>query len=506
MRSNDAELPEMIDAAAIEHWDEEADVLVIGYGMAGACAALEALRAGADVLIVERYSGFGGSSASAGGHFYLGGGTDVQKATGFQDSPEEMEKYLNAIGPVAIPEKVHAYSFDSVEHFHWLEAQGVPFERSFFAEKTIIQPGSEGLIWTGCEEVYPFRELAKPAPRGHKVAFPGQEGGGALAMRHLDQRITSEGGRVLTDARVDALVRGDEGVCGVRVRLAGGETRHLKAHRGVVLAGGGFGQNRAMLEKYIPQYAAAGDRVYWIGAPGDDGSAIRLGQSAGGAVMQMGELHATCFFYPPEQLVKGILVNAKGERFVAEDSYHSRTAAHSVQQPDGIAYLLLDSEIFAYPENHERMGQELVDGWETIEEMETGLELPRGSLSKTIADYNADCRNKSDTAFHKHPKYLKPLDQPPYAAFDLSFGRATYSAFTLGGLQTTLDGKVIGEDGNPISGLFAAGSCSSSLAQNSDNYASGLSLGQASYFGRRAGRAAAKLQALDAAGVTTDRT
>ena len=67
MRSNDAELPEMIDAAAIEHWDEEADVLVIGYGMAGACAALEALRAGADVLIVERYSGFGGSTASAGG-------------------------------------------------------------------------------------------------------------------------------------------------------------------------------------------------------------------------------------------------------------------------------------------------------------------------------------------------------------------------------------------------------------------------------------------------------
>jgi succinate dehydrogenase/fumarate reductase flavoprotein subunit len=495
MRSDDAALPEIVRAASVPEWHDAADVLVVGYGMAGACAALEAADAGAEVLIVERYSGFGGTTAAAGGHFYLGGGTPVQEACGIDDTAEEMEKFLTAVTPHPIPEKIHAYSVDSVAHFRWLEAQGIPFERSFYPHKTIMQPGTEGLIWSGNEEVFPFRERARPAPRGHKVRFPDGEGGGGFALRFLAERNEALGVRLLPDARVDALVSGPEGICGVRVRMAGGQNRFLQARRGVVLAGGGFGQNRAMVEKYIPQYAAAGDRVWFIGAPGDDGSAIRLGQSAGGRAIHMQELFATCYFYPPADLLKGILVNRNGERFVAEDSYHSRTAVNVARQPDGIAYLILDQDIFAYPANQKRMEQELVDAWETIEEMEAGLDLPRGSLVATMAAYNADCERGVDSGFGKHPKRLKPLTSPPYAAFDLSFGRARYRAFTLGGLETTLDGGVVNGAGEAIAGLFAAGGCASNIAQESENYASGTCLGQASYFGRRAGLAAANHRA-----------
>src|SRR5215475_8171367 len=86
----------IVRAADIARWDDEADVLVVGLGAAGAAAALEAAAAGADTLVLERAGGGGGTSAMSGGVLYLGGGTALQKACGFEDSPEEMFKYLIA--------------------------------------------------------------------------------------------------------------------------------------------------------------------------------------------------------------------------------------------------------------------------------------------------------------------------------------------------------------------------------------------------------------------------
>ena len=82
------------DPRDIPRWDEEVDVVVIGLGAAGAAAALGAASAGAETLVLERASGGGGTSAMSGGVLYLGGGTALQKACGFEDSPEEMFKYL----------------------------------------------------------------------------------------------------------------------------------------------------------------------------------------------------------------------------------------------------------------------------------------------------------------------------------------------------------------------------------------------------------------------------
>src|ERR1700735_4553265 len=74
-----------IPAASISSWDEEADVVIAGYGIAGAAAAVEASHSGADVLVLERTGSWGGAAAMAGGFIYLGGGTDLQKACGFSD-------------------------------------------------------------------------------------------------------------------------------------------------------------------------------------------------------------------------------------------------------------------------------------------------------------------------------------------------------------------------------------------------------------------------------------
>ena len=117
----------------IPRWDDEVDVLVLGLGCAGAATALEAAAAGADTLVLERAGGGGGTSAMSGGVLYLGGGTALQKACGFEDTPEEMEKYLLAsCGDAPDAEKIRLYCEGSVAHYEWVVAQGVPFKPVFY--------------------------------------------------------------------------------------------------------------------------------------------------------------------------------------------------------------------------------------------------------------------------------------------------------------------------------------------------------------------------------------
>jgi len=107
-------------ADRITNWDYEADVVIAGYGIAGAAAAVEAASAGADVLVLERTGGWGGAAAMAGGFIYLGGGTALQQACGFDDSVDNMAAFLNvAKGPGADENRIADYCAGSVAHFDW---------------------------------------------------------------------------------------------------------------------------------------------------------------------------------------------------------------------------------------------------------------------------------------------------------------------------------------------------------------------------------------------------
>jgi succinate dehydrogenase/fumarate reductase flavoprotein subunit len=132
----------------VAEWSDAADVLVVGYGIAGACGAIEACEAGTSALVLERSSGCTGSSSLASGHFYLGGGTAVQNACGFEDSAAALADYLIATTESPEFDKIEAFSKGSVQLFDWLEAHGIPFERSYFPTKAVVQPGRECLIWT----------------------------------------------------------------------------------------------------------------------------------------------------------------------------------------------------------------------------------------------------------------------------------------------------------------------------------------------------------------------
>ncbi len=480
------EPPAPVPAHAVTSWSDDVDVLVVGAGMGGACAALEAARAGARVLVLDRGGPGTCTSAMAGGHFYLGGGTPVQHATGHEDTPAEMAAYLRAASPAADAEKIRLYCDGSVAHFHWLEELGFCFERSYYPEKAVIQPGTEGLMYTGNEKVWPFRELARPAPRGHKVPVAGDAGGAGMVVDLALQELSRLGVEVRYDTGVTALVLADGAVEGARWKRFA-DTGAVRA-RSVVLAAGGFVMNPDMIAEHAPRLRALVARGMPLGNSYDDGLGIRLGQSVGGVPEHMDGAFFTSPFYPPGDLLRGIIVNREGRRFVAEDSYHARTAAALFAQPGSVGYLVLDSATMAEP----AYGfTPLVDGWETVEEMEQGLGVPTGALRRTLEDYNREAARGEDPVFHKHRDWVTPLDQGPWGAYDLTPGAAFYAGFTLGGLRVSADGELLRDDGSPVPGAYAVGACAANLALDGSGYASGTQLGEASFFGRRAGRHAA---------------
>ena len=467
-----------------ETWDEEVDVVVVGLGGAGCCAALEAAQAGATVLGIERAGAPGGTSALASGQLYLGGGTAVQQACGFDDSSEEMAKYLEAAGGIgADREKIELYARGSVEHFNWLVAHGVPFKRSYLGPEECTDPQTDDcLTWTGSELAHPFSEQAKPAPRGHTVQREG-ENAGQLLIDTLVAAMAKAGVRTLCDTKVEELVRSDGGsVVGVVARTAGRE-RRVRARRGVVLSAGGFIHNRDMIQRHAPW-------LRWckvkLGCDGDDGSGIVLGMSAGADVAQMDAAMVALPFSPPRQLLKGVLVNRQGQRFINEDVYQSLAGQHALQNQGGQVYLIVDNAVFTRPS----APTEVAAVGDTFQELEHELKLPEGSLEHTMSFYNRHAARAADPLFHKEKRWLTPLDTAPFAAFDLRSKRSFYAAFTCGGLRTRPSGEVLDASGTPIPGLFAAGRNAASVPAR--GYSSGLSLGDATFFGRLAGASAAR--------------
>lgn len=474
----------------LRSFDLETDVVVAGFGGAGASAALEAQRAGSQVTVLERSSAGGGSTMMSACEMYLGGngGTALQKDLGFNDSTENFYNYLKeCFGTNVDEQRLKMYTEGGVEHFDWCESLGVEYKRGFFSGRDVVAMTGDSLQYTGNERSWPFTDVAQAVPRGHLPA-DANHNGGQVFMSALLKRVEESGANIRVDARLIQLIQDKTGRIRGCVAKIDNKPFVIKTHQGVVLTAGGFVMNAQMTQQHLPRYVPI-DNPH--GNPGDTGDGIVLGVAAGGHAINMGEAFVCVAHYPPPQLTFGIFVNKLGQRFINEDIYLARLGHYAIEQPDKKIYMLIDNEHFARPAYQEHV--EITAVGETIEELEQDAQLPTGALQATVSYYNEHAANGKDPMFHKSAEWLKPISTAPFALISYSLDHLKPAIFTLGGLDVKPTGEVLTSDREVIPGLFAAGRTVAGIPRTAKGYASGMSVGDATFFGRKAGQEVSKL-------------
>ena len=524
-----------------EGWDERADVVIVGFGAAGACAAIEAAEAGADVLVLERFGG-GGATAVSGGVVYAGGGTDVQRAAGVEDTPEAMYDYLSQeVGDAVSPATLRRFCTGSTEQIAWLAERGVPFEGSLCPYKTSYPTNRHYLYYSGSE--ISSSDRAKPAPRGHRTRGRGTSG--AVLFARLAATARARGVRVRTQTSASRLVTDPDGrVTGVECRTLTGapwwvRTAHRVLHRlsvkpglylpplsralrrpvtrlearygrrllvaapgGVVLAAGGFVTNRRLVREHAPAYRIG----LPLGTTGDDGTGIRLGTDLGAATGKLGQVSLWRFLTPPAAMLHGVLVDRDGRRVCDEARYGAAIGDAVLHRAGGQAWLLVDRAVLAEARRQVR-GQTL---WfqriqvrsllshdrvsaPTIAGVAARAGVDAEALLATVAAHNAAAEAGEPDPAGKPAEFVRTLTEAPYSLIDCSVRpRLAQPApmLTLGGLLVDEEtGEVRRADGTPLPGLYAAGRTAVGICSNS--YVSGLSIADCVFSGRRAGRHAA---------------
>lgn len=536
--------PLQVDEPSAVKWDAQCEVLVLGWGAAGACAALQARAEGAEVMVADRFTG-GGASAKSGGVVYAGGGTRQQRAAGFSDSPQAMFDYLrHETRGVVSDQTLRRFCEDSVANLEWLESHGAPYSHEVPpGGKTSYPQDGYYLYYSGNELVPSHGGDHPPAPRGHRTVGKGQCG--AVLYSHLQAACLKAGVRPLLQAAARRLVQDASGrVIGAELwRLPPGSQQaalHAKwiaraerlqnfapgycdtlrrrasqlerdfagpvrvhASKAVILSTGGFIFNRELIKQHAPKFR----RNFKVGATGCDGSGLRLGMSVGAAGDHLQRVSAWRFINPPYSWHKGIVVNSEGRRFCNEEVYGATLGQPLMEEQGGRAWLVLDA-----PLRRKAIREALFGGYwwfqslpalvlmllkvrkgKTLDALARVTGLNPALLREAVAANNAAARGEAPDPFGKSRDGRQVLETGPFQACDISVGNPVFplGALTLGGLRVDeLSGAVLDEAMAPVCGLYAAGRAAVGIP--SHLYISGLSLADCVFSGRRAGQSAAR--------------
>lgn len=511
------------------------DVLVVGFGGAGACAALEARAHGARVLAIDRFDG-GGATAISGGVVYAGQ-TEVQQQAGVTDSVEAMVDYLAAeVGDVVSADTLRAFCEQSGPNISWLQSHGVPFEASLCPVKTSYPTDEWFLYYSGNESFRPFRDLARPAPRGHRAKGTSLPGRNLFAPLAASAR--SQGVDVLPHCRATRLIREAGRVIGVEATLLegssaawhgwyertaiqvgnylpklarflrarahrleehAGRTVRLHATQGVVLTTGGFIYNRELVETHAEPYRAGMP----LGTAGCNGDGHQMGAEAGGQLARMDRISAWRFLNPPAAFTKGVLIDRAGHRFVNEALYGAAVGEAIVEHNGGRGLLVIDAALKNEARSQVGRGQTqwfqtapaLLNLWfncrraDSIEALATLCKVDVDALRQTLDTYNSHTTQDTPDPYDKDDRAVL---RPPFYVMDVGIRSKLWPlpTLTLGGLVVDEDsGAVRDGEHRSIDGLYAAGRAAIGVCAH--QYVSGLSIADCVFSGRRAGKAAA---------------
>ncbi|MFH1646137.1 MAG: FAD-dependent oxidoreductase [Chloroflexota bacterium] len=493
-----------------------ADIVVVGGGGAGLAAALAAAENGSkSIIVLEKAGSPAGSTAMA--HDIFGAESPVQKRAGVDARRDTLFKTAMewAHWTDVNPRLVRAFIDKSGDTIRWLEEKGLEFAIAQF------YPGQ--VPWVR-----------------HYIV----RGQGAELMKLLRRGCEERGVKIITRARGRKILRGKDGkVSGVVAETKGGEV--TVTARSVIVATGGYGNNKEMLKKYCSYYH---ENFGYDGPPSNTGDGIAMGIAAGAATAGLGALNLHGPFLSrresPFMTVdpKGhdgaplrvrlselawepytIWVNKKGRRFVDEAYAQAFFAFGNVfaLQPDGIGITLFDSSTmrmmeeqglmrsgifgihtlhgFVSPgiplpglerEVRKKQGQEpnlkMSSSWDEIADW---IGAEPDVLKATIDEYNAACDRGHDALFVKDQRYLRPLRTPPYYAILCHVSICD----AYGGIKINENTEALDTADNPIPGLFAAGSTTGCWESESYCYhLTGHLVGFALNSGRIAGENAVK--------------
>ena len=484
------------------------DVIVVGGGNAALCAALAASEHGAKVALLERApeEKRGGNSRFTGGGFRMvhHGAQDIKRVVPDLSDADiartdfgeySAETYLDDLGRITQyyidPDLAETLVRSSTGTVHWLMGRGVKFLPNY---------GRQAYNHEGR-----FRFF------GGVVIFA--NGGGAGLVESEYKAAAKHGVVVRYGVRATTLVRGKDGVEGIRALVGG--TEEMISARSVVLACGGFESNREWRSRHL---GPGWDMAKVRGTRYNTGDGIRMALDIGaqsygqwsGAHAVAWERYASDYGDADGQHSAGyrhsypfgLMVNANGERFVDEGAdfrnyTYAKYGRAVLAQPDNFAWQIFDSQtLYLLRDEYKMRGATKVRA-DSLEELVNKMQdVNPAGFSKTIQEYNAAV--KRDVKFDPNIKdgkctvglalnksnWANTFEKPPFEAYSVGCG----ITFTFGGLKIDTAGHVLDIEDAPIPGLFAAGELVGGLFYF--NYPGSAGLMAGAVFGRIAGNSA----------------
>ncbi len=505
----------------VASFDEEVDVVVVGYGYAGAISAVEAARSGAKVLLIEKTAVPGGISICSYGAVrsahdrakafqYLkltnGGRTPDDVVRALADGMSEMEDYVRDLA------KANGSEIDTTEEYGKNGANyPMPGYDTFYHTTVKWVPNFDA------RAVYPWANGAAGGPMMFKIVEDN------VAQTAVEIRYQTEALRLITAGA-------DNEVVGVTTR-SGGAVSHIKASRGVVLACGGFEGSRELQEQFWE-----GKPILPAAARYNSGDGIRMSQDVGAAIWHMWHFHGAYGFrhtdenYPYAIRVKRlpdwvpgrentanvkmawILLDKASQRFMNEYQPYTQDTSHRpmhlfdpVKQdyPRIPGYLVCDENgRKLYPlgrptsndkdlyyewsaDNKKEVELGILKTGRSLRELAQKLGAEPQPFEASIARWNEMCRTGKDDDFGRPPGTMAPIDTPPF------YGAQAWPVCsnTQGGPVHDGKQRIINVYGDPIPRLYAAGEMGSAFGHL---YMSGGNIAECFVSGRIAGRNVAR--------------
>ena len=439
---------------------KETDVVVIGAGGAGLTSAIAAHEKGVKVILIEKTELLGGNTNYATGGINAAG-TRIQKAAGIEDSPELFyEDTMKGGKNKNNKELVKVLTKNSAGIVDWLVERGVDISE---------------VTYSGGQSV---KRIHRPT---------GGVAVGPVIVSGLSKTAENEKIDIRKGTKAIALVKAKNRIVGVKVREIDGKEYTIKA-KAVIVATGGFGANAKMVEKYNPKLKGFGS----TNNPAIVGDGIIMVEKVGGVLVDMKEIqtHPTVVHKKTNMItesVRGegaILVNRDGKRFIDELETRDVVSKAILEQKGASAFLIFNQDI--------RENLKAADGYVkkgfavegTLEEIATKIGVDAKTLKATLDKYNEAVRTQKDLEFNK-TKFARELLGDKFYAIEVS--PAVHH--TMGGVRINTNAEVLGKNGRPIKGLYAAGEVTGGI--HGANRIGGNAVTDITVFGKIAGENAA---------------